>query len=145
MTKEVIFTSLDASIENVAKLLIENNIHGIPVVEAGKPIGIITETDFFTNGSSVVYLPEYINSLRKDVMLGKISSNEKEKIAQLLSTTIKDIMSSPCLTIGKDDEISEFIRFVRERGVKSMPVVDGDGNLVGIVTMSDVIHLINIK
>jgi len=144
MIKKVISVTPDISIEAVAKLLIENRIHSVPVIENGKPVGIITETDFFTKGAMTIYLPDYINLLKRDALLGKISSTEKKKIESLMQMTAKDIMSSPCVTISKDADIADFFSLVQDKKMISVPVVDGNKNLMGIITLSDIIHLINI-
>jgi len=58
---------------------VKNRIHGIPVVENGTPIGMITETDFFTKGSMTGLFAEYIDFLKRDIALDKVSSSEKKK------------------------------------------------------------------
>lgn len=144
MTKKVILVSPDDTVERVAQLLTENRIHGVPVVENGLPIGIITETDFFTKGSVTIYLPQYIDFLKRDSMFSKIGSDEKEKIEILLNTRANDIMSSPCITVQEKDDISDFFELVRKKKLTSVPVVDKSGRLAGIVTLSDIIDLIKI-
>ena len=47
MTPEVITTTPDTTIEDAAHLMVKNRIGGLPVVEAGQVVGIITETDIF--------------------------------------------------------------------------------------------------
>jgi CBS domain-containing protein len=145
MTKEVISVSPDSSVEQVAQLLIGNKIHGVPVVENGKPVGMITETDFFTKGSVTIYLPQYIDFLKKGPASGKVPQGRDEKVGLLLNTKAKDIMSSPCVTISSDEDVSEFFKLVREKKMISVPVVDHAGILVGIVTLADIINLININ
>jgi CBS domain-containing protein len=92
----------------------------------------------------VVYLPEYINFLKNNSIPGKISSEEKEKIKLLLNTKTKDVMTSPCVTIKEDSDVSSFIKLVREKKLKSIPVVDKNKNLAGIITMADVIGLVGV-
>jgi len=63
-----------------------------------------------------------------------------------MDTTAKDIMSSPCITIKENADVEDF--FFQKSGEKkliSMPVVDEKGNLAGIITLSDIIHLIGIN
>jgi len=145
MTKKVISVSPHSSVEEVAELLIGNRIHGVPVVEDGKPVGMITETDFFTKGSVMVYLPQYIDFLKKDSVFGKVPSEGKEKIDLLLKTRAEDVMSVPCVTIAEDTDVSEFFKLVQEKKLISGPVVDQKGRLAGIITLTDIIDLINIK
>lgn len=145
MTKEVISAEPDSTVEYVAGLLMDNKIHGVPVIEEGKPVGIITETDFFTKGSVTIYLPQYIDSLKKDSMFSKMTPEEKDKIKLLLNTKAEDIMSSPCITVNKDDDIVTFFEVIRRDKLTSVPVVDNEGSLVGIITLTDIVDLIKIK
>lgn len=145
MTKEVISVFPDSSVEEVAQIIIKNRIHGVPVIEGKKLIGIITETDFFTKGSIAVYLPDYISFLKNDTIIGKISDTEEKKLKLLLKTKAKDIMSSPCITVNKDADVSEFLKLVKEKKLMSVPVVGNKKNLVGIITLADIINIVNIK
>lgn len=145
MTKDVISVSPESSVNEVARLLAENKIHGIPVIESGKPIGMITETDFFTKGSVTMYLPQYIDLLKKETVFGKIPSDSEEKIETLLNTKAMDIMSYPCITIQADEDVAEFFSLVQEKGIISVPVIDRDERSVGIITLTDIIHLIDLK
>jgi CBS domain-containing protein len=145
MTKQVISVTPETSVEFVAQLLIQNRIHGIPVVENGKPIGMVTENDFFTKGVMNIYLPEYIDFLKRYTLLEKISSDEKEKIEALIKTTAGDIMSSPCITISRDADVADFFSLIKETKMISVPVVDKENNLAGIITFFDILNLINIQ
>ena len=61
---------------------------------------------------------------------------------KLIKAKTKEIMSSPCTTISQDSTIEDLINIVREKNFKTVPVVDAKGDLVGIVSLYDVIHLI---
>ena len=139
MTKEVISVYPDSLVQKVAELLISHRIHAVPVLENNVPVGIITETDFFTKGSMKIYLPEYINFIKKDNKLGKISAQGKEKMQKLANTQAKDIMSQPCLTINEDAEVEDFFELVKSEKLISVPVVNRDKELVGIITRGDII------
>jgi CBS domain-containing protein len=145
MTKEVISVSPESSVDEVARLLIQNKIHAVPVIEEGKPIGIITETDFFTKGSVTVYLPQYIDLLKKDTAFGKIPSDSKDKIQALLETKATDIMSYPCKTIRSEDDVADFFTLVQSEGIISVPVIGPSDEIEGIITLTDIINLIDLK
>ncbi|EKE18743.1 MAG: CBS protein [uncultured bacterium] len=144
MTSDVFAVGPDMPVGEVAKILINNKLHGVPVVVDGKPSGIITETDFFTKGDVTIYLPEYIDLLKKDSVLQENSGVQKEKLQALLNASAKDIMSTPCITIDEDADIDEFLGLVKGRKLSSVPVVNSQGMLCGIITLSDVISLIRI-
>ena len=48
MTKDIITVQANQPLEEAARIMIDNKVGGLPVMEAGKMIGIITETDIFT-------------------------------------------------------------------------------------------------
>lgn len=144
MTKDVIAVSPEIAVGEVAKLMSKNRIHGIPVVENGAPIGMITETDFFTKGAMTVYLPEYIDFLKRDVASDRFSHSEKEKVAPLLETKAKDIMSFPCINIDEEADVVDFLSLVRNNNLTSVSVVNKEKKLTGIITVFDVIRFINV-
>ena len=65
MVKKVISASPDTEIIKVAELLTINRIHGLPIISNNIVLGIITETDFFVKDLAQVYLPSYIDFLKK--------------------------------------------------------------------------------
>lgn len=144
MTKDVIFVSPDSLIEDVAYLLIKNRIHAVPVVNGkNKLVGIVTETDFFTKGAVTIYLPQYIDSLKKDRIAGDFSSENKEKINIFLNMKVRDIMSSPCITINEKEDVNIFFDLIKHKKLTSIPVINKSNSLVGIITLFDIIGLID--
>lgn len=145
MTSPVISVTEGDLIVDVAEILSKNRIHAVPVLKGMFPVGIVSESDFFTKGSVNIYLPSYIEIIKNGEMLKKTTSEEKENMGKLLEAKTKDIMSSPCETINQNADIEDFMRIVKEKNFKSVPVVDDDGNLVGIVALYDIIHLVKVS
>lgn len=145
MTKKVFSVEPDTHISRVAEILSTKNIHGVPVVEKNVPIGIITEGDLFTKGFNTVYLPEYINSLKKERFLKKTYCSNKEKLQVFLGLAAKDIMSTPCVTINQEASVMELFGLMREKNLVTVPVVDDKQILAGIVTLFDVIRLASVS
>lgn len=141
MTKDVAYVGLEMKITDVAKILHERNIHGVPVVEDGKLVGIITETDFFTKSESEIYLPSYIEFLKN---IGDVENSgvNNEQFQELLNAKAGDIMSQNCITLHPDSDVSAMFQLVKEAKLHTVPVVLEDDSLVGIVTVADVIKLI---
>ncbi|WP_340102018.1 cyclic nucleotide-binding/CBS domain-containing protein [Salinibaculum salinum] len=59
--------------------------------------------------------------------------------AEMATTTVADLMSSPVVSIGSDDPILAAAELMKDHSVRRLPVVD-DGELVGIVTTTDLTH-----
>lgn len=140
MTKEVISVKKDTPLKEAAGLLAKFRIHGFPVVDnSNKVVGIITESDFFTKDASNIYLPTFLDFIRNgnaNIPRG-VDSKEIEK-----KTKIEDIMTSECLTVKPDLEVEQLIQLFKENNYNSLPVVDDQDVLTGIVTIMDVIKLL---
>ena len=118
MTSEVITTTSDVDVVNAFEKLMEYKISSLPVLEAGKLIGIITATDVGHN-----------------LILDKYE----------LGTSVKEIMIDSVVTVSPDDTIETAIKMMKESSssgiLNQLPVVDGD-KLVGIISDGDIIQLL---
>jgi CBS domain-containing protein len=143
MAGEVVVVSPETKITEVAKILHEKNFHGLPVVDGGRLVGIVTETDFFTKGDNNIYLPDYVSFLSElKTDDANIREDKNGKFAKLLDASAGDIMSKDCITLHPDSDIKIMCMLIREAGIHSAPVVTEDGRLVGIVTQADILKLI---
>ncbi len=139
MTVSVISVGLEEPLQRVASLLTEHRIHGVPVLDAGKISGIITETDFFTKDSSNIYLPSYIDFMRKMRVASEMSGSRREMVDRLMQAKAKDIMSVPCQTVSENMPLRELVGKFKETGLSVFPVVDSTDHMVGIVAIADVL------
>lgn len=142
MSKTVVSVQPEMKLSEVAEIIFKQKIHGVPVVNDGKIVGIITETDFFTKDSENIFLPTYLEFIEKNNAKGSFSKQEQEKIDKLLDIRAKDIMNEGCLTIFQDMELQQLVDFFRTSNYKTLPVTDEKEELVGIVTRSDMIGLL---
>lgn len=139
MTTSVISVEPDLSLQKVATLLTEHRIHGVPVLDAGKIVGIITETDFFTKDSSNIYLPSYIDFMRKMRVASEMSGSRREMVDRLMQAKAKDIMSVPCQTVPESLPVKDLIVKFKQTGLSVFPVVDEYDTMVGIVAIADIL------
>ena len=79
MTKKVIFVNSNTSIGDAAELMEKHRIHGLPVVDDKKLVGIITETDFFVRDSANFHIPSYIDFIKNSKTKKYIKNNEQNK------------------------------------------------------------------
>jgi CBS domain-containing protein len=70
-------------------------------------------------------------------VLGVLSERD---IIELAGKTAGEAMSAPALTIGANRSVTEAVATMLDRNVKRLPVVDGEGLLVGIVTRADLVR-----
>lgn len=138
MTTKPIYVHLDDNIGDVADIIIRHGIHGVPVVDDdGLVRGIITETDFFIKDPVTIHLPSYIDIMRKTKAEESFSGEGKYNFKKILDTTAKDIMTRGCITVSPETDSDEFLRIIKRTHLKTLPVVDTNGRLKGIVTLVD--------
>lgn len=135
MTTDVVTVRPDTSLKDVACMLATQRISGLPVVQDGEVLGVVSEAD-------IVY-KERGPAQGHDGVLGKLfgSKNETDK-AKLAARTAGEAMTSPAVTIGPRRRVAEAARLMIDRGVNRLPVVD-KGQLIGIVTRADLVRAFN--
>ncbi|MFQ5795373.1 MAG: CBS and ACT domain-containing protein [Candidatus Bipolaricaulia bacterium] len=121
MTRDLITVSPEIPIMEARKLMKDSSIRRLPVVEAGKLVGIVTEGD----------LQEASPSDITDLNVWELSY-------LLAKTTVAEVMSNDVVTIEPDEAIEAVALTMRERKISGLPVVDRKQRLVGIITESDV-------
>jgi CBS domain-containing protein len=144
MTRGVIIARENDSVVDVAHLISGNRIHAVPIVDdRDRLLGIVAESDFFTKNTDDIYLPSYIELLQKLKFSDMAGVEEKEELRTLLLAKAGDIMTKDCATIGSEEDVSVFLGMIRSTGYSSIPVVDEERRLIGIVTTKDAIdHLV---
>lgn len=143
MTKKVIAVVKNENIIKVAHLLDKHKIHGVPVVdENSKLVGIITESDFFIKTLPGLHLPSYIDFLKKAKFAKRLSKQQKERTNRLLEARAKDIMTKRCIYVAPTLEIKYLVEYFKDKHIYTIPVVDKNKIVVGVVTMADLIKLI---
>lgn len=144
MTKKVISVRQDDGIGEVSRLLMKHKIHGVPVVDEKRRIlGIITETDFFIKGKADIFLPSYIDILQKTNIL-KVAASDKDKEIHraLLDVTVSDIMTKKVIAIKENKPIKDLYKLFKTKKIFTVPVVNEENFLTGIVTLVDIVKLI---
>ena len=134
MTTDVVTTTADTSLRDVAKTLLEHDISGMPVCDDfGTVLGLVSEGDIlFKERGRLDSRGGFIGWL-----LGSCPEWKSEK-AQ--ARTAGEAMSSPPITAASFESSAAAARRMTEKGINRLPVVAMDGRLVGILTRSDLIR-----
>ena len=120
MTTGVVTVRPDTSYQTVAAMLRQHRVSGFPVTgEDGKVVGVMTETDLVA------------------LVAGRY--HRGHRAAE--QATAGDLMSHPAVTVGPDDPVTTAALLMRKRRLQRLPVVNRDGELVGIVSRSDVLSV----
>ena len=112
MSKDVKVVRPDTTVKEVVATMNKFNIGSIIVVQSDRPVGIITERDILRRLVEQSLAPEIL--------------------------TAKQVMTSPVLTINENATIEETAKFMVNKKVKKLPVMN-NGRLVGIITFTDIV------
>ena len=114
MTKKPVTVSPEETIDKAAATMRTRDVGSLLVVEAGRPTGIVTERDIVT----------------------KVAAAN----AQARSLRVRDIMSSPVVSIHPHAEVVEAARVMSDRKIRRLAVVE-NGKLIGVITENDILRI----
>ncbi len=136
MATNLITVKAEASAQSVADLIVQHQIHAVPIVnELFELQGIVAEGDFFYQHSGPVSMASYlVNRLSKKV-----------KAENLADVKVSDIMATPCVTVKPTTTVEEAARLLVEKNFNTIPVVNESNTLVGIVTAHDILKVLIAK
>lgn len=138
MTTSVITVDRDSPISEVARLMIQHGITGIPVTAGGTLVGIITEVDLVSRQIDVDP-PAYGTFL--DAIFRLPWDRTDDEIRRVLATTAGELMTSPVTLLRTSASIQDAANLMFKRKINPIPVVDDQDRLVGIVSRSDIVRL----
>lgn len=132
MVTEVTTVAPETSLKDVATILAERGISGLPVVDSGGAVvGVVSEAD--------ILLKQTAPEPRRGGVLGWLLGSPAPEDAKLDARTAGDAMTSPAVTVEPDRPVARAAALMVEKGVNRLPVVR-DGELVGIVTRADIVR-----
>ena len=138
MTSKVISVRADTPTREIARLLLENHISAVPVVDgSGAPIGMVSEGDLIERS-------EADRGARRDWWLALMAEGETlspEFLASLRRSECSagEVMSRPIVTVGEDTDTVEIARLLQAYRIKRVPVVR-EGEVVGIVSRENLLR-----
>jgi acetoin utilization protein AcuB len=121
MKSPVISIGSHESLQKAAGIMAQNKIGMLPVIEDGKLIGIVTDRDLKRAAPSAIEFLEV-----------------KELVYRLAQVKIETIMTKNPITLLPDTTLEEAASVLRERNISGCPVLDHDGELIGIITKNDI-------
>jgi len=124
MTEDPVTISTYSTVREAARLLQTLDIRHLPVVdEEGALVGMLSDRDLRGLAIPQVAGSDYAG----DIQLG-------------LDARVATLMNSDVLAVEAEDDVSEVVELMLDNKVGAVPVVDGDGALVGIVSYMDVLR-----
>lgn len=120
MTPNPITIAPKSNFPEAMRLMRDNGIHRLPVVEGGELVGIVVEEDLLSNQPSPA-----------------TTLSVFEVYSLLDRLRVEQIMTSPVVVVSPDCPLEEAARALIEHQIGALPVMDGD-ELVGIITETDI-------
>ena len=125
MSKPVITVDANDSMHDAIKLLKENHIRILPVIDRGNLVGVVTDRDLKRASSS------------------DATSLEIHELHYLTSTIkVKEIMTKNPVTVPQDFSIEEVAQLLLKNKFSGFPVVDDEDRIVGIITQYDMLRVL---
>ena len=112
MARNVKTVRTDDTVLDAVRKMIKFSIGSVIVISAGRPVGIITERNIL----------ERIVEPRLDAG----------------AVRVKDVMSSPVISVGSNTAIDEAAKIMSDKSIKTLPVVERE-KVIGVVTSSDIV------
>lgn len=114
-SRRIIAIAPDKPVIEAIRLMAEQHIGAVLVMEGTRLSGIVSERDY----------------ARKVILMGRSSKD----------TRVHEIMSSPVITVAPTDTVNQCMRLMTERRIRHLPVAD-EGSVVGVVSIGDLVRAV---
>ena len=134
MTRNVITVERETSVADVIRLMLENNVSGLPVLDDGKVVGILTEGDLLRRSETGTekQRPRWLEILMgPGRMAGEYVRTHGRKVEAIMTTDL--------ISVTGDTPLDEVVGLMERRRIKRVPVIEGDA-LIGIVSRLDLLR-----
>jgi CBS domain-containing protein len=140
MTPNPIAVKPQTPLQEVIKILAEKKISGLPVIDdAGKLVGVVSETDLMWQESGVD-TPPYFMFLDSVIYLQNPARYDKE-LHKALGQTVAEVMSDKPITITTDRSLKQAAHLMNDKKIGRLIVMDESGDrVIGIITRGDIIR-----
>lgn len=141
MTEPVITIGEDTSLQEVAQIMLENRIGGLPVInESGDLTGIVTESDFTAKEKCVPF-----SMFRAPQLFGTWLGNDAEDLySRAKNIPAREVMSTSVVTVTENDSIEKVLELILKCDINRIPVVK-DRKPVGIVARRDLLRVMKVN
>jgi CBS domain-containing protein len=140
MRREVPVAEPTTTIGELARMMVEHRVPGVPVIDQGELIGIVTEADLIQRQANID-APSVIPFL--DAMIvADAGTPFEEELRRVVATTADEIMTSPVISIRDVATVAELATLILQQRVNPVPVVDDGRQIVGLCTRTGIVELI---
>jgi CBS-domain-containing membrane protein len=135
MCKNAISVTLQTPVPQIWQLILKKHIHVVPVVDKEKKVlGVIAEADLL----SKLY-PDYKDVIEEWATAEKLEDEElEEKLGLHKHQKAKDVMNKHLIFVRPDTHIMKALSKMMVKQVRSLPVLDDDNKLIGMISKGDI-------
>jgi CBS domain-containing protein len=136
MTVDVITAKPETTVEELARLLIEHKISGVPVVDGDDQlVGVVTENDLIKKNARL-HIPTIIRLFDAYFLLN--SDKVEDDIKKMVAGTVDEICNKDIVSLTEETTLEEIATIMSEKKIHLLPVLR-DGQVVGIVGKADIV------
>jgi CBS domain-containing protein len=129
MTRTVVAAPLEATYKELVRMMHDHRVSAVPVIgESDTIVGIVSEADLLMKRDPGLFEWHLLERAQR-----------RHARTKALGTVARDLMTAPAITIGPDATVGEAAHLMREHTLKHVPVVDGRGHVLGIVSRIDLL------
>ena len=121
MTRDVKTVTRSVTLRELADLFEKDDFNAYPVEENAQVVGVVSKFDHL---ACFVFTPAHMMPRYDDLM----------------KRTVADIMTSDFIYVATDTRLTRVLQLMVDYRIRSMPVIDGDQRLAGMIAREDVIH-----
>lgn len=140
MSTDVVTFNPDDDVREAMRTLLRREVDAGPVLDAdGKVVGVLSTADLIVEEARV-HLPTVVTLLGAYLELPRSKRRFDEEMEKALGSTVGEVMDTEVVTVSPTDTVEDVASVLHERNLDRLPVVDGDGRLVGILARGDIIR-----
>jgi CBS domain-containing protein len=134
MTRNVLTVGRETPVADAIRVMLDNNVSGLPVLDNGKVVGIVTEGDLLRRGETGTerHRPRWLEILMgPGRMAGEYVRTHGRKVEGIMTTDV--------ISVAGDTPLDEVVGLMERRRIKRVPVIEGDV-LIGVVSRLDLLR-----
>jgi len=136
MTRNVLTVGRETSVANAIRVMLDHNVSGLPVLDNGKVVGIVTEGDLLRRSETGTerHRPRWL-----EILMGP--GRMAGEYVRTHGRRVEEIMTTDVISVAGDTPLDEVVGLMERRRIKRVPVIEGDV-LVGVVSRLDLLRAV---
>jgi len=140
MTTDVITVAPEMTVQDLAKLLAERGISGVPVVDkAGRLVGVVSEGDLLHRAE--IGTARRHRERRRSWWLDHFASDAARDYIKSHGRTVDDIMTRNAVTVTEETDLADVAALLEARRIKRVPVMRGN-QVTGIISRANIVRAV---